>query len=80
VLDIFIQNHIDGLMYEIRSKSMVQYMLPFQSLQMDTMASIFLMTTQELESQIYHLILNGQIDARIDNQNKVGFINIDCEG
>ena len=39
---------------------------------MNKMAVAFNTSTNALEDELIHLILDGQIQARIDSQNKVG--------
>lgn len=70
-LDLFLQAHLDSLYYEIKNRAILQYSLPFSSLDMRLMAGVFQVSIAELETQIAHLIGSDQLDARIDSHKKV---------
>ena len=44
---------------------------PYSSADLNLMASAFNMNISQLESELMNLILEGQIQARIDSHNKV---------
>ena len=48
-----------------------QYFSPYLSADMNRMASAFNTTVMALEDELMQLILDGQINARIDSHNKV---------
>ena len=49
----------------------LQYFSPYLSADMTMMASAFNTTVSALEEELMQLILDGQINARIDSHNKV---------
>jgi COP9 signalosome complex subunit 1 len=49
----------------------VQYFSPYLSADMHKMASAFNTSVGALEDELMQLILDGQINARIDSHNKV---------
>lgn len=48
-----------------------QYFSPYVSADMNKMAAAFNTTVSDLENELMQLILDGQINARIDSHNKV---------
>lgn len=52
-----------------------QYFSPYLSADMSKMAIAFNTTVLKLEDELMQLILDGQINARIDSHSKVGFIS-----
>ncbi|TPX34998.1 hypothetical protein SmJEL517_g02516 [Synchytrium microbalum] len=71
LLDFYLSNHVDILMANIRKKALVQYFSPFQSVDMNKMATAFNTTVAQLEPEIAVLIQENAIQARIDSHNKV---------
>ena len=71
LLDMYIGPHINTLYLEIRKRALVQYFIPYISVDMRRMATTFNRTVQELEDELMQIILDGQIRARIDSTNKV---------
>ena len=51
--------------------SLLQYFSPYVSADMRKMAVAFNTTVTALEDELMQLILDGQINARIDSHNKV---------
>ena len=49
----------------------LQYFSPYQSADMHKMSVAFNTTVPALEDELMQLILDGQINARIDSHNKV---------
>lgn len=71
LLDIYLSQHLDALYSQIRSRALVQYFSPYKLADMHRMASAFNCSVNQLEDELMPLILDGQIQARIDSQNKV---------
>ncbi len=71
LLDLHLQRHVPALYYAVRSKSMVQYFIPFSCVTLDAMASAFGMTEHSIEDELVDMIERGNLEARIDTQNKV---------
>ncbi|XP_078154444.1 COP9 signalosome complex subunit 1 [Carex rostrata] len=71
LLDIHLHDHVETLYTEIRHKAIIQYTLPFISVDLHNMADAFKTTVAGLEKELEALITNGQIQARIDSHNKI---------
>ena len=71
LLDIHLHEHVEQLYQKIRNKALVQYFSPFISVNLNTMAQAFNTTVAGLERELSKLIMEGQIQARIDSHNKV---------
>ncbi|KAM9967382.1 hypothetical protein ACTFIW_001466 [Dictyostelium discoideum] len=70
LLDIHLYKHVEVLYQRIRSKALIQYFSPYQSVDMNIMASAFNTTVTLLEKEISKLIMENEIQARIDSHNK----------
>jgi len=70
-LDVHLTNHMANLTNLIRSRALVQYFQPFASIKLERMSTAFGWTVQELERQVVALIQAGEIQARVDRQNKI---------
>ncbi len=71
LLDPYLAPHVRQLYGLIRSRGLVQYFSPYLSADMRTMAERFNTTVAALEDEVSWLILDGQVQARIDSHNKV---------
>jgi len=71
LLDLYLASHVNQLYSMIRNRSLVQYFSPYLSADLRLMASSFNTTVNQLEDELMALILDGQIQARIDSHNKV---------
>lgn len=71
MLDMYLASHVSNLYTQIRSRALIQYFSPYLSADMVKMASAFNRSVPELENEIMQLILDGQIQARIDSHNKI---------
>lgn len=71
LLDMYLHNHVETIYQSIRKKALVQYFSPFLSVDMHKMAQSFNTTVNQLESEVATLVMDGQIQARIDSHNKV---------
>jgi COP9 signalosome complex subunit 1 len=71
LLDIHLHKHVEELYYMIRSKSIVQYFIPFSCVTLDSLNSAFAAPGKSIEKELSTMILRNQLDARIDTQNKV---------
>ena len=70
-LDMFLSNHITHLLTEIRNRALVQYLSPYLSARMDSMAEVFHTSLPEIEKEIAGLIKAGKVNSRIDSLQKV---------
>ncbi|XP_059476353.1 COP9 signalosome complex subunit 1 isoform X2 [Neocloeon triangulifer] len=73
LLDMYIAPHVNTLYSQIRNRALIQYFSPYMSADMRRMAEAFNTTVPALEDELMQLILDGQIQARIDSHNKVLF-------
>ena len=76
LLDIYLSNHVSTLYYMIRSKSIVQYFIPFSSVTLSALAAAFPRPgvpnpTALLEDELVDMIQRGALDARIDTVNQI---------
>lgn len=71
LLDMYIAPHVNALYTQIRNRALIQYFSPYLSADMRKMAAAFNTTVLALEDELMQLILDGQIQARIDSHNKV---------
>lgn len=70
LLDPFLgrDNHVDRLYSRIRAKALLQYVSPFESVDMKRMAEVFKSSIHSLEKEVLELIENGSVDFRVDTQ------------
>ncbi|XP_073836584.1 COP9 signalosome subunit 1b [Musca autumnalis] len=71
LLDMYIAPHVNTLYTKIRNRALIQYFSPYLSADMRKMAIAFNRTVEALENEVMQLILEGQIQARIDSHNKI---------
>ncbi|KAG5379836.1 hypothetical protein IGI04_027678 [Brassica rapa subsp. trilocularis] len=71
LLDIHLHDHVDTLYDQIRKKALIQYTLPFVSVDLSRMADAFKTSVSGLEKELEALITDNQIQARIDSHNKI---------
>ncbi|XP_012259039.1 COP9 signalosome complex subunit 1 isoform X1 [Athalia rosae] len=71
LLDMYIAPHVASLYTQIRNRALIQYFSPYLSADMRRMATAFNRTVPALEDELMQLILDGQIQARIDSHNKI---------
>ena len=73
LLDMYLAPHVPTLYTKIRNRALIQYFSPYMSADMRRMAEAFNTSVSALEDELMQLILDGQIQARIDSHNKVDF-------
>lgn len=71
LLDMYLAPHLSVLYTMIRNRALIQYFSPYLSADMQKMATAFNRTVNALEDELMQLILEGQIQARIDSHNKI---------
>lgn len=71
LLDMYLAPHVNMLYTQIRNRALIQYFSPYVSANMDKMADAFITSVPALEDELVNLILDGQIQARIDSYNKI---------
>lgn len=68
--DLFIQKSIEYLYDKIRKNSIINYFKPYEVIDLSLMAETFNVDIESLEKDLTKLILNGDIQAKIDSHNK----------
>jgi COP9 signalosome complex subunit 1 len=71
LLDIHMQKHVDELYYMIRSKSIVQYFIPFSCVTLDSLNEQFAAPGKTIDKELVMMIARKELEARIDTINKV---------
>lgn len=71
MLDIHLQRHVPAIYAQIRSKSIVQYFVPFSCVTIDTMNEAFAQKEETIEQELVDMIREGTLKARLDGKNKV---------
>jgi len=70
-LDMYLAPHVDGLLHAIRKRALQQYLTPYTSVDLRTMAAAFHIAVGPLESEIAALIGEGGLKARLDSDRKL---------
>lgn len=63
LLDIHLREHLETLYNDIRHKAIIQYTLPFISVDLNTMASAFKSSVSMLEKELAALITENKIQV-----------------
>lgn len=71
LLDIYLQKHIKSIYSQIRSKCIVQYLIPFSCVTLESMNAAFALPGQSLEDELAGMIREGVLQARIDSIDKL---------
>ncbi|KAL2164445.1 hypothetical protein VTH06DRAFT_3661 [Thermothelomyces fergusii] len=66
LLDIYLQKHIPNIYSQIRSKCIIQYLLPFSCVSLETMEKAFGRPDQPIEDELADMIQSGALNARIN--------------
>ncbi|KXX78020.1 COP9 signalosome complex subunit 1 [Madurella mycetomatis] len=70
LLDIYLQKHIPNIYAQIRSKCIVQYLIPFSCVSLDSMNKAFGSPEQPIEDELAVMIQSGALQARINAIDK----------
>ncbi|KAL8724174.1 MAG: hypothetical protein Q9166_008100 [cf. Caloplaca sp. 2 TL-2023] len=71
LLDIYLQRHLGELYFQIRSKAIQQYFIPFSRVTFAALASAFDTDEQTIEQELTSMIKRKHLDARIDLVDRV---------
>ena len=66
LLDIYLQNHVNELYYQIRSKAIQQYFIPFSCVTFTELAKAFNTDEETIEVEVTQMIKRGNLAAKID--------------
>lgn len=70
-LDVHLSRHLPELFGLIRTKSIVEYFIPFSCVTLSTLNEAFAVKGESIERELISMIKSGRLEARIDTQNKV---------
>ncbi len=71
LLDIHLQRHLNELYFQIRSKAIYQYFIPFSHVTFAALASAFNTDESTIEAELTFMIKRGNLDARVDLVDRV---------
>jgi COP9 signalosome complex subunit 1 len=71
ILDIYLHKRVPELYHLIRSKSIIQYFIPFSCVTIDSLNEAFAPNGGSVENELISMIKSGTLEARIDTQNRV---------
>ncbi|KAM7207339.1 hypothetical protein V8F20_002219 [Naviculisporaceae sp. PSN 640] len=71
MLDIYLQKHIPKIYAEIRSKCIVQYLIPFSRVKLDSMQAAFGRPDKPVEDELVQMIKAGTLKARINTIDRL---------
>jgi len=77
-LDIHLQKHIDDIYHLVRSKSIVQYFIPFSCVTLDSLNAAFVPAGKTIDKELAMMIQRKDLEARIDTQNRVSTSKFSC--
>ncbi|KAK0736936.1 26S proteasome subunit RPN7-domain-containing protein [Apiosordaria backusii] len=78
LLDIYLQRHVSKIYARIRSKCVVQYLIPFSCVSLDTLEKAFGSPERPIEEELAGMIEEGVLEARIDGiESLVNTIKVD---
>ncbi|KAF4613096.1 hypothetical protein D9613_010813 [Agrocybe pediades] len=69
--DIHLTTHVNDLTSMIRNSAVVLYFQPFASIKLERMSAAFGWSIEEVEYHVVNLIQSGDIQGRVDSQNKI---------
>lgn len=71
LLDIYLQKHVVKIYADIRSKCIVQYMIPFSCVTLATLNAAFGRPNMAIEDELVIMIRTGTLQARINTIDKL---------
>lgn len=71
LLDIYLNQHLLHIYYEIRSKAIRQYFIPYSCVTLAALAEAFNTDEPTIETELTQLIKRRDLDARIDLVDRV---------
>jgi len=70
-LDLYLSPHISEIYYQVRSKAIIQYFIPFSCVTLDSMAKMFGSSGKPIDDELVDMIERGVLEGRIDTQSRV---------
>ncbi|KAL8660967.1 MAG: hypothetical protein Q9202_006037 [Teloschistes flavicans] len=71
LLDKYLQPHVLELYFQIRSKAIQQYFIPFSCVAFSALAAAFDTDEQNIERELTSMVKRGNLDARVDLVDRV---------
>ncbi len=71
LLDVHLQQHVDLIYAEVRTKAIRQYFIPFSHVKLAALATAFDTDEASIEAELTSMIKKEQLDARIDLVDRV---------
>ena len=71
LLDIHLQRHIPELYFQVRTKAIVQYFIPFSCVTLGALAKAFHTSEENVEGELVDMIQRGMLQARLDLEQRV---------
>ncbi|KAK1768481.1 26S proteasome subunit RPN7-domain-containing protein [Phialemonium atrogriseum] len=71
LLDVYLQSHVEKIYEEIRSKCIVQYLIPFSCVTLESMNEAFAAPGQSIEMELVDMIRSGTLQARYNAIDKL---------
>ncbi|KAI1125218.1 26S proteasome subunit RPN7-domain-containing protein [Nemania abortiva] len=72
LLDLYLQKHVSNIFSLIRKKCIIQYLVPFSCVTLDSMNAVFAPQPDEsLEAELVSMIRSGELKARINTIDKL---------
>lgn len=79
LLDIYLQKHIEEIYHMVRSKSIVQYFIPFSCVTLDSLNQAFAPPGKTIDKELVTMIQSQELNARINTIDRVSCNdNIPC--
>lgn len=70
-LDIHLHNHIEDIYQMVRSKSIVQYFIPFSCVTLDSLNQAFAAPGKNIDKELVGMIQRKELNARINTVDRV---------
>ncbi|KAI0538480.1 26S proteasome subunit RPN7-domain-containing protein [Xylaria digitata] len=70
-LDIYLQKHVHKIFSLIRKKCIVQYLVPFSCVTLESMNAVFAKPDESLEAELISMMKSGALKARINTIDKL---------
>ncbi|KAI0455206.1 26S proteasome subunit RPN7-domain-containing protein [Xylaria acuta] len=71
LLDLHLQTHVPNIFALIRKKCIIQYLVPFSCVTLDSMNAVFAKPDESLEAELISMIKSGALKARINTIDKL---------
>lgn len=76
-MDIHLAAHAKNLENHIKDKAVCLYFKPFGAVRMESMGKALGWDVETVEREVVRLIQKGEIEGRVDSQNKVRYLHVD---